>query len=168
MQEAMQPLETWWQGTRFRSRLEARWAVCFAALGIPWEYEPQGYALPNGPYLPDFRLWGCLYAEVKPVPTPVTEWEMYEELIEKTRGMNQLLVLVGQPRVTWYPVITVAPYAVAWIDLDRCSLEQGPRLHVSEKKPPKEDLAWPHLRFEKATLAAAFERFEHKKTRRMA
>src|SRR5688500_5573504 len=67
-------------GCRFRSRLEARWAVIFDALGIAWEYEPQGYAIhrperhvdhgPGAPltetlpgvparswrYLPDFEL----------------------------------------------------------------------------------------------------------------
>lgn len=52
------PLETRYAGCRFRSRLEARWAVFFDKLGIKWEYEPQGYTV--GPsrraYLPDFRL----------------------------------------------------------------------------------------------------------------
>lgn len=52
------PLETRYAGCRFRSRLEARWAVFFDHLGIKWEYEPQGYVVePNKrPYLPDFRL----------------------------------------------------------------------------------------------------------------
>lgn len=52
------PLETRYAGCRFRSRLEARWAVFFDHLGIKWEYEPQGYAVGRNkqPYLPDFRL----------------------------------------------------------------------------------------------------------------
>lgn len=50
-------IETRYAGCRFRSRLEARWAVFFDALGISWEYEPQGYDLGDaGPYLPDFFL----------------------------------------------------------------------------------------------------------------
>lgn len=50
-------IETRYRGCRFRSRLEARWAVFFDALGLAWEYEPQGYLLPNGtPYLPDFAV----------------------------------------------------------------------------------------------------------------
>ncbi|WP_435279281.1 hypothetical protein [Streptomyces sp. 1222.5] len=36
-------IETRYAGCRFRSRLEARWAVLFNALDIPWEYEPQGF-----------------------------------------------------------------------------------------------------------------------------
>ncbi len=48
-------IETVWRGYRFRSRLEARWAVFFSALGIPWVYEPEGFVLSDGSwYLPDF------------------------------------------------------------------------------------------------------------------
>jgi hypothetical protein len=157
---AMTPIETIYHGARFRSRLEARWAVCFDALGIPWEYEPQGYHLENGPYLPDFRLWGSLLAEVKPVPSPERNLAFYEDLIERVRGTTSLLLLVGQPQVSWYPVLVSEPHALMWIDLDRCSLDRTVRMHFAVRRPPKEDLAWPHLRFERAVLAASFERFE--------
>jgi len=50
------PIETDYAGYRFRSRLEARWAVFFDKIGIPWEYEAEGYETPLGRYLPDFRL----------------------------------------------------------------------------------------------------------------
>lgn len=36
-------IETVYKGYRFRSRLEARWAVFFDYLKIRWEYEPEGY-----------------------------------------------------------------------------------------------------------------------------
>ena len=55
-------IETRYAGCRFRSRLEARWAVFFDTLGITWEYEPQGYELggvgdwPARRYLPDFLI----------------------------------------------------------------------------------------------------------------
>jgi hypothetical protein len=49
-------IETRYAGCRFRSRLEARWAVFFNALNIPWEYEPQGFQTGAGLYLPDFWL----------------------------------------------------------------------------------------------------------------
>ena len=53
----IKPIETCYNGYRFRSRLEARWAVFFDTLGIEYEYEPQGYCLPSGkPYLPDFKV----------------------------------------------------------------------------------------------------------------
>ncbi|WP_250029758.1 hypothetical protein [Paractinoplanes maris] len=61
------PIETHYAGCRFRSRLEARWAVFLDHLDIRWEYEPQGYTLPSGAnYLPDFWLPGLgLHVEVK-------------------------------------------------------------------------------------------------------
>ena len=49
-------IETVYNGYRFRSRLEARWAVFFDALGLEYEYEPEGFSLGAGGYLPDFRL----------------------------------------------------------------------------------------------------------------
>ena len=50
-------IETVYNGYRFRSRLEARWAVFFDAVGIEYEYEPEGLILSDGtPYLPDFYL----------------------------------------------------------------------------------------------------------------
>ena len=55
------PIETEYNGYLFRSRLEARWAVFFDALGVDYEYEPEGFKLPSGDcYLPDFRIkcWG--------------------------------------------------------------------------------------------------------------
>lgn len=60
-------IETRYAGYAFRSRLEARWAVFFDKLGIPWKYEPQGYVVAGQPYLPDFWVGdedGC-WVEVK-------------------------------------------------------------------------------------------------------
>lgn len=70
MQE-IKAIETEYAGCRFRSRLEARWAVFLDTLGVKWQYEPQGYVLGNGDsYLPDFWLpdWQT-WVEVKGAPT---------------------------------------------------------------------------------------------------
>jgi hypothetical protein len=49
--------ETWYHGVKFRSRLEAAWARWFDGHRVAWEYEPEGYQLPDGTgYLPDFWL----------------------------------------------------------------------------------------------------------------
>lgn len=66
-------LPAYYNGIKFRSRLEARWAIFFDELGLSWEYEPEGFELENGVrYLPDFlikdlhgRFTGDLYIEVK-------------------------------------------------------------------------------------------------------
>ena len=52
----LKAIETRYKGYRFRSRLEARWAVFFDNLGLKWEYEPEGFETSLGPYLPDFFI----------------------------------------------------------------------------------------------------------------
>ena len=53
----IKPIETYYNGYKFRSRLEARVAVFFDALGVEYEYEPEGFLLESGKrYLPDFRV----------------------------------------------------------------------------------------------------------------
>jgi hypothetical protein len=49
-------IPTTYGGIAFRSKLEARVASLLTHLGLKWEYEPQGYELPSGKYLPDFRV----------------------------------------------------------------------------------------------------------------
>ena len=50
-------IETHYKGYRFRSRLEARWAIYFDSVGIEWVYELEGYNLSDGrKYLPDFKI----------------------------------------------------------------------------------------------------------------
>lgn len=50
-------IETFYNGYRFRSRLEARWAVFFDTMGIEYLYEPEGFKMSDGTcYLPDFYL----------------------------------------------------------------------------------------------------------------
>lgn len=62
----IKPIETVYKGYRFRSRLEARWAVFFDAAGIQYEYEPQGYEVNGIKYLPDFYLPKLdIFVEVK-------------------------------------------------------------------------------------------------------
>lgn len=78
---SIQPIETRYAGHKFRSRLEARWAVFFDALGVEWQYEPQGYVVgvfdESRAYLPDFYLPGLdLWAEVKGDPSGV-DWALW-------------------------------------------------------------------------------------------
>jgi len=67
MNETINAIETEYNGYKFRSRLEARWAVFFDVLDIDYEYESEGYELKDGvKYLPDFYLPECgLFVEVK-------------------------------------------------------------------------------------------------------
>lgn len=80
----LKAIETRYKGYRFRSRLEARWAVFFDALGLQWEYEPEGFDLGEaGWYLPDFRITGTdtngdkmeYWFEIKPKGKPLSDAE---------------------------------------------------------------------------------------------
>lgn len=65
----MNAIETEYKGYLFRSRLEARWAVFFDALGIEWKYETEGFEIGDHRYLPDFWLPGSeMWVEVKGDP----------------------------------------------------------------------------------------------------
>ena len=44
-------IETVYNGYRFRSRVEARWAVFFDTLGVPYEYEKEGFDFDGVPFL---------------------------------------------------------------------------------------------------------------------
>lgn len=71
-------IETEYKGHLFRSRLEARWAVFFDTMGIPYHYEPEGFEMGGIRYLPDFYLpeWKT-WIEVKPyLPDPDNPKEM--------------------------------------------------------------------------------------------
>ena len=94
----MKPIETYYKGYRFRSRLEARWAVFFDALSVRWEYEIEGYKLKEDIfYLPDFYLPDFhIFAEIKP---------QYSDELDETVNLMRvfrdevgaILLLVGIP-----------------------------------------------------------------------
>ena len=90
-QGAPQAIRTRYSGILFRSRLEARWAVFFDALGVKWEYEKEGYELPSGRYLPDFFLpdWG--WVEIKGQEPTGQEQCLLLELVGATQVPGVLL-----------------------------------------------------------------------------
>lgn len=96
--QTLKAIETKYKGYRFRSRLEARWAVFFDKMGIKYEYELEGFKLPSGKgYLPDFFLPALdAYVEVKPTDRmPYAELsKMVEFALE---GDHQLLLIAGTP-----------------------------------------------------------------------
>jgi hypothetical protein len=103
------PIETLYAGYRFRSRLEARWAVFFDTLGIRWEYEPEGFVLGGRPYLPDFLLHlpggPQAYAEVKRDGVDDYEGEHVWLLRQLARQTGiPCVLLVGAPAYRIYNV----------------------------------------------------------------
>ena len=102
----MKAITTHYNGYKFRSRLEARWAVFFDEGRILYEYEPEGFKLKNGLcYLPDFYLpEENMYVEVKP-----PREDVWKDIMKATsfvgNGIDTLLVLPNIPdasSIIWY------------------------------------------------------------------
>lgn len=112
-------IETKYKGYRFRSRLEARWAVYFDTIGLKWEYEPQGFDLDGMCYLPDFwfpqvHLWG----EVKAVGFSEDELERGRRLTVATG--HEVLMLVGTPSCKSYWTVPLLEMDASGIYMISC------------------------------------------------
>jgi len=94
-------IDTLYKGYKFRSRLEARWAIFFDELGFVWEYEYEGFNLKSGYYLPDFYLPEYhIFLEVKPIVFNEIESIKCGELSSLCvfeKGQPDVILLDGQP-----------------------------------------------------------------------
>ena len=125
---ALRAIETEYSGRRFRSRIEARWAVFFDALEIGWEYEAEGYHFGDIDYLPDFWLsqprW---YFEVKGAePTPL---EHLKARLLSQYSNRPVLMHAGDivDPVLWRGGNLERRYMA---EAQRVSSFDGPKLHV--------------------------------------
>ncbi|MDX9710126.1 MAG: hypothetical protein RBT64_11285 [Trichloromonas sp.] len=113
---SIQPIETRYRGYRFRSRLEAKWAVFFDAAKIRWLYEPQGFVVDGRPYLPDFYLpdIGC-YFEVKPTSEYDLDflqsfaYEVGENVVVAEGGIPDPAEWACEPRIQLRVLYSVKP-----------------------------------------------------------
>jgi hypothetical protein len=137
----MKPIETRAYGHRFRSRLEARWAVAFTEARINWHYEPEGFDLGEaGLYLPDFWLpQVSMWAEVKADCLTDPELRKAEALVRQSG--HPCLLLIGQPAAHAYWAIEPEPFCVnddgspadEFGLMDYCPFE-GSDYHLSESR----------------------------------
>lgn len=115
---AIKAIETKYKGYLFRSRLEARWAVFFDALGLKWEYEKEGYDLgAAGWYLPDFFI--ChgegSWIEVKPQESTFAESFKVWALEQQTK--IKACVVIGIPG--WLDIPDVDDPSPRFADVER-------------------------------------------------
>lgn len=91
-----EPIPTYYASCTFRSRLEARWAVFYDAIDIPWDYEPEGFELPSGKcYLPDFWLpQQNVWMEIKPCRPSDEDLDKIREFSET---VGRIILCIGQP-----------------------------------------------------------------------
>lgn len=124
----MRVIETIYCGYRFRSRLEARWAVYFDTIGLKWEYEKEGFRFKNDiTYLPDFwlpqvRMW----AEIK--PEKFTPKELQKAKLLVLESNYSCLLLEGVPEVKPYFYLSFLDYINDDIEMIDCALS-GCYLH---------------------------------------
>lgn len=97
--------DTEYNGYRFRSRLEARWANFFDRMGIKFVYEPQTFVLENGTlYIPDFYLPDLnAFAEVKFEKLNSRDFKKAFLLVKE--GPQKLLILDGDPSPTKFTLM---------------------------------------------------------------
>lgn len=102
----LESAQTIYDGFCFRSRLEARWAVFFNTLKIPYEYEKERYVINGRSYLPDFYLpQQKVWVEIK---GEEPDRDLLSYLGAFARGADaNILVFYGQielPNPRHYPV----------------------------------------------------------------
>lgn len=104
----MKIIETKYKGYKFRSRLEARWAVFFDAIGLPYLYEKEGYDLEGTWYLPDFWIpdWNA-FVEIK--GDKPSQEEKRKCLLLQGASKKTVLLIYGTPYPSEYNVILYYP-----------------------------------------------------------
>lgn len=82
-------IETNYDGYRFRSRIGARRAVFFNALGIEYQYEIEGFEMGVLRYLPDFYIPSLdRWFEIKGKPLSEAEIKKCEEFCRRKDNEN--------------------------------------------------------------------------------
>ena len=127
-------IPTIYKGYKFRSRLEARWAVFFDAMGIEWEYEREGFVLDrlaekddgdgviyggNIFYLPDFYLpKEDLWVEVKPYQFT----ELEGETLQRFARHFSIVAAIGLPDTKEY---TLLEWLDSESDISKAVMQHG-------------------------------------------
>jgi hypothetical protein len=126
-------IETVFKNYRFRSRLEARWAVFFDALGLKWEYEPEGFDLDGVWYLPDFRVktpqGEDIWYEIK--PKGVTSDDKFTLFAYKMHAFAKHRFLAEADEATRQRFAAI-PDDMWDVNSTRCNLLSGDPLDVLE------------------------------------
>jgi hypothetical protein len=172
----IQPIETVCFGYRFRSRLEARWSVFFAAAGIRFEYEPEGFSTRDGNYLPDFGL-PQLRALVEVKPTREAAEAAKPRLqAPVAAGIGDRGILISGPPNTFEPphISGVDRHGhwwepAEWLQCPFCdqvsiAIPHAPRCVSCGDHPGRRILHWPSMRSPRVTYAMEAgqqARFEH-------
>lgn len=113
-------IETIYKNHRFRSRTEARYAVFFDAMGMPWQYELEGYDLGNGIYyLPDFYLPEAKqFFEVKGLLSEISEEDLIK--VKRLSSLTGKYVTIGDSNFNYMGCESEFGFDVGSTYLVRC------------------------------------------------
>jgi hypothetical protein len=174
VQEVIRPIETRYAGHRFRSRLEARWAVFFDAAGIEYQYEHEGFNVDGKRYLPDFWLPRLkAFVEIKPTQEAAEPVKPLLRALVANVGDRGILIcgppnlveppnIIGCDRHRWWD-------PAWWLQCSFCdevsiAIPHAPRCLHCSSIPQTRILHWPSAespRVDYATQAGGEARFEH-------
>jgi hypothetical protein len=151
MQYTIAAIPTFYNGTQFRSRLEARWAAFFDLVGWQWEYEP----FDLGAWSPDFLLKGeyPTLVEIKPIDN--LDAAVGAKMLSAVRDTtNHILLLCGigpylddgeenvgwtnSPHGTWCPAMFTGDSFCSYDDFAPNGLGQSPSKYRSAQKAWRE------------------------------
>lgn len=102
--DRVKPIETIYKGYRFRSRLEAKWAIFLEHLQVKFEYEIEGFDLgKHGYYLPDFWLpeFKC-WVEIKP---GAISYDISKKMIAFADNVAPIICFMGSPDLGWNGIV---------------------------------------------------------------
>jgi len=117
-------IETRYNGRKFRSRHEARWALFFDECDTTYSYEPEGFNLGAlGCYLPDFYLpEKKLWVEVKPFLKPfkriyldgkISKHDWRTTIVNGLRDSDAFFEDGTEVSINEYPLLCTGPFFVS-------------------------------------------------------
>lgn len=108
--KAIETIYPWPDGHRYRSRLEARFAVFLDLMGIDFRYEHEGFDLGGLWYLPDFWIPDSnIYIEIKE-PSVMAD-EDIQKVIRLAKQIAQPAYICARPDV---PIMTIVATPSHW------------------------------------------------------
>ncbi|HEY1718385.1 MAG TPA: hypothetical protein VGH42_08855 [Verrucomicrobiae bacterium] len=117
-----------YQGQKFRSKHEERFAIYLNSLGVSWSYEIHSFSFSGLVYTPDFLIWDLVtFVELKPAECLEEAWKIHE-LSRERPNHNYLIASMSSfdlklheygklidGEVRWF-----ADYEISWVFCRLC------------------------------------------------